>query len=92
MYAALRQIDYRLAGWGWMLWDFDFGGGRTADHTVARIVPRVRGGDIVVMHDGDEKAPTKPQMQTVEATRRLIPLLRRRGLAFGTLCRTTMRR
>lgn len=85
MYSALRQIDYRLVGWGWMLWDFDLRS-RTAARTTARIAPRARGGDIIVMHDGDEKAPTRPQVQTVEATRRLVPLLRDRGLAFGTLC------
>ena len=38
------------------------------------------------MHDGDEKAPTKPQPQTVEAAARLIPLLRTRGFGFGTVC------
>ena len=85
MYAALRRVDYRLVGWGWMLWDFDFRE-RTAERTTRRIASRARGGDIVVMHDGDETAPVAPQIQTVEATRRLVPLLRARGLAFGTLC------
>jgi len=43
---------------------------------VDRIVPRVRAGDIIVMHDGNEKAPRAPRPQTVEATARIIPLLR----------------
>jgi len=86
MYKGLREIDYRLIGWGWMLWDVDPFHARTADRIVDRIVPRVRGGDIVVMHDGDQSAPRKPQPHAVEATSRLIPLLRDRGFAFGTVC------
>jgi peptidoglycan/xylan/chitin deacetylase (PgdA/CDA1 family) len=46
----------------------------------------VSAGDIVVLHDGDEKAPRKDQRQTVEATARLIPALRARGFAFGAMC------
>jgi len=86
MYAALKRIDYRLIGWGWMLWDWNWFRPRTADSTIRRVAPRIRGGDIVVMHDGDESAPTKDQRQTVEATARLIPMLRARGFAFSTVC------
>src|SRR5262245_31550913 len=86
MYKGLRQMDYRLVGWGWMLWDVDPLHARTADRIVNRIVPRVRGGDIIVMHDGNHAAPREPRPQTVEATLRLIPLLRERGFAFGTVC------
>jgi peptidoglycan-N-acetylglucosamine deacetylase len=87
MYDGLRQIDYRLIGWGWMLWDANVFGPRTADNTYARLRSRARGGDIIVMHDGDESAPRKDQRHTVEATARLIPALRDRGLDFGTVCR-----
>jgi peptidoglycan-N-acetylglucosamine deacetylase len=86
MYAGLRQIDHTLVGWGWMLWDVDWLRSRTADRSVARITSRVGAGDIIVMHDGDESAPRKDQRQTVDATARLIPVLRARGFAFGTVC------
>ena len=86
MYTGLRRIDYRLIGWGWMLWDVDPLHARTSDRIVNRIVPRVRAGDIIVMHDGDESAPLAPQPQTIEATSRIIPLLRARGFLFGTVC------
>jgi peptidoglycan/xylan/chitin deacetylase (PgdA/CDA1 family) len=86
MYAGLQRIDYRLVGWGWMLWDVDWFRSRTADRTVARIVDRAAPGDIIVMHDGDESAPRKDQRQTVDATARLIPALRSRGFDFGTVC------
>jgi peptidoglycan/xylan/chitin deacetylase (PgdA/CDA1 family) len=87
MYLALRKLDYRLVGWGWMLWDVDWLRPRTADRIVSRLAPRVAAGDIVVMHDGDESDPRKPQPHTVEATTRLIRQLRANGLAFGTVCR-----
>jgi peptidoglycan/xylan/chitin deacetylase (PgdA/CDA1 family) len=86
MYAGLEQIDHRLVGWGWMLWDADPFRKRSAARTVARIVPRVRGGDILVMHDGDESAPRAPQAHTVDATRAIVSALRARGFSFGTIC------
>jgi peptidoglycan/xylan/chitin deacetylase (PgdA/CDA1 family) len=86
MYEGLQKIDYRLVGWGWMLWDWNWFRPRTADAIVARVLARARAGDIVVMHDGDESAPFADQRQTVEATARLIPELRAKGFAFGTIC------
>jgi peptidoglycan-N-acetylglucosamine deacetylase len=86
MYAGLKTIDYRMIGWSWMLWDWNWFRARTADSIVGRVGHRVSNGDIVVMHDGDESAPFKDQRQTVEATARLIPELRSKGFVFGTIC------
>ena len=69
------------------MWDVDWFRPRTADRIVARLALRAGAGDIVVMHDGDESAPRKPQPHTVEATSRLIARLRAKGLEFGTVCR-----
>jgi peptidoglycan/xylan/chitin deacetylase (PgdA/CDA1 family) len=84
MYAGLKKIDYRLIGWGFMRWDWNWYRRRTADATVPRIMSRVRPGDIIVMHDGDVYNPRADQRHTVEATARLIPLLRAKGFSFGT--------
>jgi peptidoglycan/xylan/chitin deacetylase (PgdA/CDA1 family) len=86
MYQGLKKIDYRLIGWSWMLWDWNWFRARTADAVVKRVVPRVSDGDIVVMHDGDESAPFKDQRHTVDAAARLIPELRAKGYEFGTVC------
>ena len=86
MYQGLKKIDYRLIGWSWMLWDFNWFRARTADATVRRVSRRIGDGDIVVMHDGDESAPLKDQRQTVDAAARLIPDLRAKGFEFGTVC------
>ena len=86
LYAGLGELDYTLIGFGWMLWDFNWFRPRNAESSVGRIAPRVSDGDIIVMHDGDESAPTRDQRHTVEATRQLIPRLRARGFAFGKIC------
>jgi peptidoglycan/xylan/chitin deacetylase (PgdA/CDA1 family) len=86
MYVGLRDLDYRLIGFGWMLWDFNWFRARNADRSFRRISSRVSDGDIIVMHDGDESAPTRDQRHTVEATRRLVPELRARGFSFGKVC------
>ena len=83
MYAGLRRIDYRLIGWGWMRWDWNWYRQRTPGATVARVMARIRPGDIVVMHDGDVYHPQVDQRHTVDATARLIPLLRANGFRFG---------
>jgi peptidoglycan/xylan/chitin deacetylase (PgdA/CDA1 family) len=85
----LRRIDYRLVGWGWMLWDVNPFGPRTAGTILDRLIPRISSGDIVVMHDGDDAAPEKPQPQAVAATAQLIPALRARGFTFGSICPDT---
>ena len=86
MYLGLRELDYRLVGFGWMLWDFNWFRPRSAESSFRRIAGRVSDGDIIVMHDGDESAPTRDQRHTVEATRRLLPELRARGFSFGKVC------
>jgi len=86
MYAGLKQIDHRLIGWSWMLWDWNWFRRRTADSVIHRVGPRAANGDIIVMHDGDESAPFEDQRHTVNATARLIPEFRAKGFAFGTIC------
>ena len=86
MFVGGAEHDYRMIGWGWMLWDFNWFRSRTAEATVPRILDRASAGDIIVMHDGDESAPLRDQRQTVEATAQLIPELRARGFSFGRVC------
>ena len=86
MYAGLGQIDHRLIGWSWMLWDWNWFRRRTAESVVERVVGRAANGGIIVMHDGHESAPFADQRHTVLATADLIPLLRAKGLVFGTVC------
>lgn len=85
MLEALRQIDYQLIGWGFMLWDFDFFRPRSV-RMVPRLVRHASPGDIIVMHDGHHENPRSDRRYAVEVTGRLVPELRKKGFTFGTIC------
>jgi peptidoglycan-N-acetylglucosamine deacetylase len=86
MYEGLQLIDHKLVGWSWGLWDWNWFRGRDADKLAARLAKRASRGDIVVMHDGHHIDPLADRRYAVEATRQLVPALRRRGYEFGRLC------
>ena len=86
MYAGLKKIDYRMIGWSWMLWDWNWFQRRTADSAYNRVRHRIGNGDIVVMHDGHHVEPRADRRYAVEATRLLVPAVKARGLTFGNLC------
>jgi chitooligosaccharide deacetylase len=79
MYAGLSRAGYRLAGWSWGMWDWDWWRARAA----AR---KASAGDIIVIHDGHHVNPRADRRYAAETIRRLAPVLRSRGFAFGTLC------
>lgn len=86
MYEGLQQIDHTLVGWSWGLWDWNWFRAREATTLAARLAKRASRGDIVVMHDGHHVNPAADRRYAVEATRQLIPALRKRGFEFGRLC------
>lgn len=86
MYEGLDRSGYRLAGWGFSMWDFNFWRAPKPDKLASRLAGRASDGSIVVMHDGHHKNPRADRHRTVETTARLIPLLRARGFTFDRLC------
>jgi chitooligosaccharide deacetylase len=86
MLQALDLIDYRLVGWGWRLWDWNWYRRPSASATVARVLGGVEPGDIVVLHDGHHENPRSDRRHTVETAAALIPALRSRGFGFGRIC------
>jgi peptidoglycan/xylan/chitin deacetylase (PgdA/CDA1 family) len=79
-------MDYRLVGWSWGLWDWNWYRGHDADRLARRLADRVSEGDIVVMHDGHHVNPRADRQYAIEATRRLVPALKNEGYEFGVLC------
>jgi peptidoglycan/xylan/chitin deacetylase (PgdA/CDA1 family) len=77
---------YRVIGFGWMLWDFNFFRKKTAESLVPRLVNRASPGDILVIHDGHHKDPRADRRYAVETVDALIPRLRARGFSFGKVC------
>jgi peptidoglycan/xylan/chitin deacetylase (PgdA/CDA1 family) len=86
MYAGLERMDYRLAGWSWGLWDWNWYRAREADAIASRILRRVSPGDIVVLHDGHHVDPRADRRYAIEATAKLVPALRAKGYHFRALC------
>ncbi len=86
MYEGLIQIDHRLVGWSWGLWDWNWYRPIEATKLARRLTGRASPGDIVVMHDGHHVDPAPDRRHTIEATRQLVGALRSGGYNFGLLC------
>jgi peptidoglycan/xylan/chitin deacetylase (PgdA/CDA1 family) len=86
MYEGLSIGGYRLAGWSWGMWDFDWGRERRADRLAARLASKASDGDIVVIHDGHHEDPRADRRHAAETVRILAPELRARGFEFKALC------
>ena len=86
MYKALANSGYRLAGWTWGMWDFDWGRERRADRLSERLARKASDGDIIVIHDGHHRDPRADRRHAAETVRRLAPQLQARGFVFKGLC------
>jgi peptidoglycan/xylan/chitin deacetylase (PgdA/CDA1 family) len=86
MYEGLETAGYRLAGWSWGMWDFDWFRQPRGDRIAARLARKASDGDVIVIHDGHHANPRADRRHAAETVRRLVPELRARGFAFGRLC------
>jgi peptidoglycan-N-acetylglucosamine deacetylase len=86
MLMGAARAGYRVVGWGWMLWDFNFFRAKTAVSLVPRLAARASPGDIVVIHDGHHEDPRADRGYAVETVDALIPELKARGFTFGRIC------
>jgi peptidoglycan/xylan/chitin deacetylase (PgdA/CDA1 family) len=84
--AGAAKAGYKVVGWGWMLWDFNFFRRKDAKSVVPRLVDHASDGDIIVIHDGHHKDPKPNRDYAIEIADTLIPELRAKGFAFGTIC------
>jgi chitooligosaccharide deacetylase len=92
MLLGAKQAGYRVIGWGWMLWDFNWFRSKTAQALVPRFADRASAGDIIVIHDGHHVDPRPDRRYAVETIDRLIPELKSRGFEFGTICPSSSNR
>jgi len=86
MYQALDRVDYRLAGWSWGMWDWDWWRQPEAGRVSARLARKASAGDVIVIHDGHHKNPRADRRHAAETVRRLVPMMRERGFTFRPLC------
>jgi peptidoglycan-N-acetylglucosamine deacetylase len=86
MYGGLSRLGYRLTGWSWGMWDWDWWRQPRADRLTEKLARKASPGDIVVIHDGHHVNPRADRRHAAETVRRLIPRLRTRGFHFAPLC------
>jgi peptidoglycan/xylan/chitin deacetylase (PgdA/CDA1 family) len=86
MYRALDRAGYRLAGWSWGMWDWHWWQKPDAARVARRLERRASPGDVVVIHDGHHRDPSRDRSHAGAAVRLLVPALRARGFTFHTLC------
>ena len=86
MIKGAANARFLVVGWSWMAFDFNWFRPRNADDLVPRLTRVASPGDIIVIHDGHHKDPRADRRYAVETVDRLIPELRKRGFAFGTIC------
>jgi len=86
MYEALQRMDYRLAGWTWGMWDWNWWQRPRAEKIAARLLRKASPGDIIVIHDGHHKNPRADRRHAAGTVRLLVPALRARGFDFLPLC------
>ena len=77
---------YRVVGFSWMLWDFNFFRRKTAASLAPRLAGRASPGSIIVIHDGHHKDPRADRRYAVETAEALIPMLKEKGFQFGRIC------
>ncbi len=85
---ALRRLDLRAVMWTVIGYDWNetgSGGRSAAGRVAARVVSGVSSGAIICLHDGRELRERPDIGVTLEALRRLVPLLLDQGYEFETL-------
>ncbi len=68
--------------WSVTGYDWNPGPAEKIEHKIAR---QVRGGDVILLHDGGHRAPTADRSATVTATDRLISRYKGEGYRFVTI-------
>ena len=86
MYEALESLDYRLAGWSWGMWDWDWWRKPSGERVASRLAKKASPGDIIVIHDGHHRNPRADRSHAAEAVRHLVPAMRAKGFRFQPLC------
>ena len=80
--SEVRRIGLEPIMWNVTCYDWK---PTTADKVFAHAQRQIRGGDVILMHDGDQRAMGADRSHTVEATDRLIVRYRADGFEFVTV-------
>src|SRR5664279_5174145 len=79
--SAIRKLGLEPVMWNVTCYDWK---ATPAETVLAHAQRQIRGGDVILMHDGDQKAMGADRKHTVEATERLITRYKADGYQFFT--------
>lgn len=74
---GLATVTWSVLGYDWY--------GTTADSVERHIRRQVRGGDVIVLHDGSHRRMGADRAHSVEAARRIVPHYKSQGFEFVTV-------
>ena len=74
---GLEPVMWNVTGWDWK--------GKPAEFVEGKVLQQIRGGDVLLLHDGDHEAFGADRSQTVIATDRLIARYKNEGYEFVTI-------
>lgn len=75
--AQMLPVMWNVTGWDW--------NAPPAEQIVRKVAKQVRGGDVILLHDGGHKAMGADRAQTVIATERMIVRYQSEGYEFVTV-------
>ena len=79
---AVRKLGLEPVMWNVTCYDWR---ATSATKVFAHAQPQIRGGNVILMHDGDQQAMGADRRHTVEATERLIAHYKAQGFEFVTI-------
>ncbi len=74
---GLEPVMWNVTGWDWS--------GKPAEYVEGKVHKQVRGGDVILLHDGGHAALGADRSQTILATDRLIAHYKSEGYEFVTV-------
>jgi len=79
---AVRKLGLEPVMWNVTCYDWK---PTSAETVVAHAQRQIRGGDVILMHDGDQRAMGADRSHTVEATDRLVAQYKEEGFEFASI-------
>ena len=74
---GLEPVMWNVTGWDWKT--------TSADHVEQKVRKQIRGGDVILLHDGSHMAMGADRSHTVVATDRVITRYKAEGFEFVTI-------
>lgn len=79
LYRILKAKGYKLIAWSIGVWDTEKD--ITPQKIIERIKDKIKGGDIILLHDGDE-SNLRPQYAMLESLPEIINMIQQKGFFF----------